>query len=142
MHNLQSGYHSQSSGGVFVEKMNELTQNTVARTDLGKFMAYMEWRKVEHERLKAQRLTVPTQSQFARTAAKLFATIPLKLRGKKNVIKTLSCSCMNSLSWASSVHDIAFHVCKEHAEQFGISYGPYWQDEVRAIVAKAKESAH
>lgn len=43
------------------------------------------------------------------------------------------CVCYTSRvepSFASSVHDIRFHVCKEHADQLGIPNGPYWSETV------------
>jgi hypothetical protein len=45
-----------------------------------------------------------------------------------------SCLCTQPQSIASGMHDIVLHVCEKHAKQFGIHSGPYWQEEVLAIL--------
>ncbi|MFX0136899.1 MAG: hypothetical protein ACFFDN_24895 [Candidatus Hodarchaeota archaeon] len=51
------------------------------------------------------------------------------------------CGCIRSivsLSWASGVHDIRFHVCGKHGKEFGIYDGPYWDDTIKEMQKESK----
>ncbi len=52
----------------------------------------------------------------------------------------VECHCVMPLSWASRVHDIVIHVCSEHARQFGIMSGPYWDKDVERMEEMSKKS--
>jgi len=39
------------------------------------------------------------------------------------------CSCIRKPSPASEAHGIEFHVCEEHAKEFGIPAGPHWKED-------------
>ncbi len=106
-----------------------MTQQKTETTDPKKFMAYMKWRSAEEKRLEVE---VANKDQS--TQDNLMPRLLAFINRKQQVSKPLSfCSCMWQRSWASSVHDIAFHVCEDHAKRFGIHFGPYWMDEVPAI---------
>ena len=86
------------------------------------FLRFVEWRKAEFQKPVVE-VSPEKHSFFERLLARPKQEVPQQ--EPRSV-----CFCTGATSWASGIHCISFHVCAEHAAEFGVPSGPYWEDEV------------
>lgn len=112
---------------------NDLAKRMVWEADLAKntnpknFARYIEWRREE-----LNRRTTPRKKNFFSVVREL-----LSAKKKNNIV---ICGCTFGRSSAMYMSGIVFYVCEEHAREFGIHAGPYWEEEVLTLKFNTRSS--